>query len=176
MAFSSVVLAKPQGSDILKLANPSRQQVDDCFVTDPDARNLLQNLRSDHFYYYFHELFEEQYKLGEEGLTVGDMSGGHYSMCVGAAELATKFRKSGNKVEAQMWAERALDHFRAFERLRPDWFNINSFVAMAATVLGHNDEAMALFRDQYRKQGRKVDEKETHRFEAEVTALMNESD
>lgn len=94
-------------------------------------------------YYWFFELHEEQYKLGLEVLKRGE--NGNYSACVGASMMALK-------ALAQEWAEKSLHHFAEFEKIAPDWYNINCFSARALASLGKYDEALASFKDMFRKQ------------------------
>jgi hypothetical protein len=76
-----------------------------------------------------------------------------------------------------MWAERAVAAFHEFEKLNPDWYNINYFYADALAVLGKYPEAEAAFKDQYRKQKAPVNEKETAAFLAglEIIRKKNEA-
>lgn len=101
-------------------------------------------------YYWFFELHQKQYELGVEQLRAG--KGGHYSACVGASMLALKLLRDGNVADAEEWARVSLTHFEEFEKVAPDWYNINHFAAQALACRGAYDEALACFKDMYRKQ------------------------
>lgn len=101
-------------------------------------------------YYWFFELPEEQYKLGIEEVNAGE--NGHYSACVGASMLALKMLKESKIKLAEEWAQKSLIHFSEFEKLDPDWYNINYFAAQALACLGLYEEAMTCFCGMYRKQ------------------------
>lgn len=107
---------------------------------------------------WFFQLHEEQYNLGVESLANG-RERGHYSKCVGAASQAEKLlREGGDLASVEEWATRSLEVFREFEKIDPTWHDINPFAATALSVLGRYDEAMAVFRDMFRKQGASDDE------------------
>lgn len=110
---------------------------------------FLKSIKNE--YYWFFEKHIEQYELGVQELAKGSQ-GGDYSACVGAAMQALKELRSGHQGEAERWATASLQHFTAFERHSPDWYNINYFAAWALAVLGREPEAKTTFIDMFRKQ------------------------
>jgi hypothetical protein len=116
--------------------HPQRSQWDIAF------QNRVRNE-----YYWFFELHDEQYKLGLER---GDT--GHYSATVGAAMMAVKVLRAGNKTQSEEWAHKSLKHFESFEKIAPHWYNVNFFSSRAIACLGKYDEALANFKDMFRKQ------------------------
>lgn len=122
-------------------------------------------------YFWFHQLHEQQYALGEELVAKGALRG-YYSMCVGASAMARKCLLEKNEPEsATMWADRSVKAFHEFEKVDPDWYNINYFYAYALAVLGNYDAAAAVFKDMYRKQKAAVKEKEVTEFMANVDKI-----
>lgn len=123
-------------------------------------------------YYWFFELPEEQYNLGIEILQTRPE--GHYPACVGASMMALKMLKQGKIPAAEEWGQKSLNHFHEFEKVSPNWHNINHFGAQALACLGCYDEAIACFKDMYRKQNaaEKPDEiAEFHRKLGEIRQL-----
>jgi hypothetical protein len=122
-------------------------------------------------YYWFHQLHEEQYALGVEFVREG-VPRGYYSMCVGASAMAVKcLLEKKDQAGAAMWAERSVSAFHEFEKVDPDWHNINYFYADALAVLGKHDAAIAAFKDMYRKQGSPVKETEVVAFLAKLDKI-----
>lgn len=130
-------IAKKGVSDLL--TNPS-------FQTWP--QRFQYSVRNE--YYWFFELPEKQYDLGIEILQTGPE--GNYPACVGASMVALKMLKQGKIPAAEEWARTSLTHFSEFEKVSPDWYNINHFAAQALACLGQSDEAVKCFKDMYRKQ------------------------
>lgn len=115
-------------------------------------------------YFWFHQLHSEQYALGAERVAAGAPRG-YYSMCVGASAMAKKCLLENNDLgTARAWAEKAVSAFHEFEKLDPDWHNINHFYAYALAVLGDYDAALKVYKDMYRKQKAAINEKEVAVF------------
>lgn len=119
-------------------------------------------------YYWFFELYLEQYQFGIESISNGGP--GHYSACIGASMLA--YKKLESSVEdAEDWAKRSVYHFREFEKTKPNWHKINIFGAQAMACLGQYDEALACFKDLFRKQGRPEDAQKISEFLEKVDRI-----
>lgn len=114
-------------------------------------------------YFWFHKLYAEQYALGVERVAAGTPRG-YYSMCVGASAMAKQCLEANAPAAAKEWAEKSVSAFQEFEKLDPDWYNINHFYAYALAVLGEYDAALKAYRDMYRKQKAAVNEKEEAAF------------
>jgi hypothetical protein len=100
-------------------------------------------------YFWFFQLNEEQYGLGEE-LVANGQPRGYYSMCVGASAMAKKSLLEQNDPKAaRAWAAKSVTAFREFEKVDPDWYNVNYFYAYALAVLGYEDAALHVFKDKY---------------------------
>lgn len=121
-------------------------------------------------YYWFHELPELQYQLGINELET-NAKGGHYSACVGASMLAFKHAHSRDFETSKNWAEKSICHFFEFEKLAPNWYNINYFCAQAFACLGQYDEALRIFKDMFRKQGNDVNQTELELFKKMIESL-----
>jgi len=140
-----------------------------CEHRDIDRWELASGARNE--YYWFHALHEEQYELGERRVAAGEKRG-YYSMCVGASCMAKKcLIEKSDAAAAKTWARRAVDAFAEFEKLDPDWYNINPFYAAALAVLGDAQGALAAYKDKYRKQKAAVNEAEVAAFVAEIASL-----
>jgi len=135
--------------------------------------NLVSSIKNE--YYFFNQLFEDQYNLGKERVANGQ-GHGTYSMCVGAAELAKKRIDEKNISEAQSWAKKSLDAFLEFEKISPTWYNINIFAATALIILGRDQDAILTYKDLYRKQGSPINEKEMKDFAEEMAILVEKRD
>lgn len=124
-------------------------------------------------YFWFHQLHEEQYALGEERVARGELRG-YYSMCVGASAMAKKILTvERDRPGAEAWAAKAAAAFREFEKLDPNWYNINHFYAYALAVLGDMQGAIAAYEDMYRKQKAEVDEAQLKHFIAEAEKIAS---
>lgn len=62
-------------------------------------------------------------------------------------------------------------HFKHFEVLDPDWYNINFFAAQALACLGKYEESLLTYQDAYRKQRAPINEVEVADFSAKVQAI-----
>jgi hypothetical protein len=122
-------------------------------------------------YFWFHEMPEEQYQLGIDWLKI-DPRGGHYSACVGASMVALKQVRLKNIKISQQWAEKSYYHFQEFEKIAPDWYNINYFGAQSLACLGKYQEAVVIYKDMFRKQGNKVNEDELSQFQKVVDEIL----
>ena len=114
-------------------------------------------------YFFFYQLYEEQYNHGVENVANGIIRG-YYSMCVGATEMAKKKLRTGDLEGAKVWATKGLDAFHEFEKIDPHWYNINFCGAEALAILGRREEAAGVFRDMYRKQNQNADEAAVAKF------------
>lgn len=139
--------------------DPQRNQWDAKFV---------RRVRNE--YYWFFELYDEQYGLGVELLAQEEE--GHYSACVGASMMALKMLKAKSKSQAEDWAKRSLYHFAEFEKVSPDWYNINFFAAQALACLGKYEEALATYKDMYRKQKAPVNQIEVDDFQKKMNEII----
>lgn len=94
------------------------------------------------------------------------------AMCVGASSMARKcLLENKDLAGAEAWASKAVKAFHEFEKLDPDWFNINPFYATALAVLGNESRAAASYKDKYRKQKAGVNEQEFADFREELSAI-----
>ncbi|MBI5743537.1 MAG: hypothetical protein HY952_03200 [Elusimicrobia bacterium] len=124
-------------------------------------------------YFWFHKLHGQQYQLGEERVAAGEQRG-YYSMCVGASAMAKKcLLELNDKNSAAAWAEKSIKAFHEFEKIDPNWHNINYFYAYALTIQGNRPEAIAAYRDMYRKQNNSVNEAELSKFLAEAEQILS---
>ncbi len=162
-------LAIEKQAELLAVAKKLIKEVfeDDKFKLYPDK--FIITVRNE--YYFFYKLFEEQFNLGRENVENG-ISGGHYSMCVGATELAKKYLKEKKNDQASLWATKELHAFTEFEKVDPHWYNINYFAATAFAILGKHDQAIVTFKDMFRKQGKIVDEESVVWFQKEIANLL----
>ncbi len=123
-------------------------------------------------YFWFHQLHEQQYHFGTKRVAAGEARG-YYSMCVGASAMAKKcLLEPNDKNNAAAWAQKAIDAFHEFEKIDPDWHNINYFYAYALAILGKGAEAEAAYRDMYRKQKNSVNETELNNFLKEARNIL----
>jgi hypothetical protein len=122
-------------------------------IDDPDRAGWPERFsaRVRNEYCWFFELPQAQYELGLE-LNQANAGSGDYPACVGASMMALKSLRCKDPMAAGIWAETALTHFRDFEKQAPDWYNINYFAAQALACLGRYKEALAAFKDMFRKQ------------------------
>jgi len=124
-------------------------------------------------YFWFHELYDQQYRFGQECVTAGEPRG-YYSMCVGASAMAKKcLLELNDRNSALAWAQKSIEAFHEFEKIDPDWHNINYFYAYALAILGKGPEAAAAYRDMYRKQKNSVNDLEFNKFQAEAEHIIS---
>lgn len=160
-------LPEPRRKELLAEAQRLIKEV--CAHKDIDRWELAGGARNE--YYWFHALYEKQYELGRARVAAGEKRG-YYSMCVGASSMAKRcLLERGDRPAAKAWAAKAAEAFAQFEKLDPDWYNINPFYAWALGILGDVPGALAAYRDMYRKQKAAVNEAEVARFASEISAL-----
>jgi hypothetical protein len=124
-------------------------------------------------YFWFHERYDQQYQFGQERVAGGELRG-YYSMCVGASAMAKKcLLELNDKNGAAAWAQKSIKAFHDFEKIDPDWHNINYFYAYALAILGKGPEAAAAYRDMYRKQKNSVNDLELKKFLTEAENIIS---
>lgn len=124
-------------------------------------------------YFWFYQLHAEQYALGVERVSAGELRG-YYSMCVGASAMAKKYLLVNKDLPgAVAWAEKSRKAFHEFEKVDPAWNNINYYYAYALAVSGDSAGAVATFKDMYRKQNAPIKENELKDFLTDVEIIEN---
>ncbi len=154
--------------ELLKIAKAGIEEL----FKHPDLSQYPQRFQKSvkNEYYWFHEFPEEQYKLGINDLTI-EARGAHYSACVGASMLALKMLKQGSRLVAEEWANKSWHHFQEFEKLAPDWHNINYFAAQAQACLGNYDFAKVVYLDTFRKQKGDIKKDEVTKFDSHIESI-----
>lgn len=162
-----VSLPEPRRKELLAEARRLIKEV--CEHKDIDHWELASGARNE--YYWFHALYAEQYEFGKLRVSAGEKRG-YYSMCVGASSMAKKcLLERNDRPAAKVWAAKAAAAFVEFNKLDPDWYNINPFYAWALAILGDVPGAVAAYKDMYRKQKAAINEAEVARFVSEISSF-----
>ena len=158
-------LNKKEKNKLFNLAKRLLKQV----YSDPDLKKypepLVNVIKNE--YYFFHKLHKKQYEHGKKNYEKG-YKGSSYSMCVGACELALEYSKKSKRWLAMHWAKKSIEGFKKYEKVNPNWYNINYFAADAYAILGNEKKAISIFEDMYRKQNRPIDKDEVKSFKTKI--------
>lgn len=97
--------------------------------------SALESLRTRNEYYYHSEQFLKQYQLGRAyGVR------GLYSQGVGAAWHAKRLAEEGRKMSARRWAERSIEAWERYFKVRPDYYNAYVHYALVLGILSRLPE------------------------------------